>query len=190
MARVVIVTILSLSAGPAFQSASTAQSPEPGTYRIWMCAAPCTSADSAKAVATATVVILDDSTAAADPVRAALATLPPLAHWARPNPAAAVNNACFRVTQRERKVGTEELFFGITPNAVTRWQSTAEGYSMLVYRSPDANYTLRWTAPGALTSGEGWSSGPGPNGPFGGREHRNAYFAATRLGPPDPARCE
>ena len=190
MLRLVIAGMLSLFCGHLFQSVSVAQAPEPGTYRVWICADPCTPADSAKAVATATIVILDDAAANAEPARGVLATLPVLASWRNkdttPGP-----NACFRVTQRERRVGTEELFVGITPAASTRWQhSAADGFTLRLYQSPDASYALRWIGPGALTTGEGWSSGPGPSSVARGANHRNAYFAATRLGPPDPNQCK
>ena len=162
---------------------AAAQAPEPGTYRLWLCAEVCTPADSARAIGVATVVIVDDVTAANEPVRSVLSRMRPV----RPtNDSSAVDNACFSVSRRERQVGSEELYFGIRPKGTTRWQYSAnDGFSMRVYLSPDAGYSLRWAEPGALTHGEGWSYGWTSDAPY----HRNAYFAAMRIGEPDVTQC-
>ena len=161
----------------------SAQTPAPGTYRIWLCVTECTPADSSRAIGSATIIIVEDSVALTDGARAALSEFRAIR---RTNESSGPANVCVRVTQRERQVGTEELFFGIEPRVATRWTFTAgEGFSLRVYLSPDAGYTLRWTDPGALTRGEGWSFGWQSGTP----SHRNAHFAAIQVGPPDLARC-
>lgn len=159
------------------------EAPEPGTYRLILCADPCRPSEIGRAVATATVVIIER----ADLVnRAALDALPIKALESRSRQAAPVPNACFKVTQHARTVGTEPLQFGIIPGALTTWEgNAAAGFSMRVYQSIDASYSLRWSRPGAFTQGEGWSLSA-PDHPV----HRNAYFAAERTGPPDPAQCK
>lgn len=83
-------------------------------------------------------------------------------------------------------MGDEELFFGIQRIVATRWQhETAQGFSLQVYFSPDAGYTLRWKTDGPLLAGEGWSYGWQAQA----REHRNAFFVARRIGPADIAQC-
>lgn len=155
----------------------------PGTYRVWLCASVCGVADSSRAVASAMLVILDDATAATDTARTALNALPSLLR----NPATAPRaNACFRVLSAMARVRDEELFFGLQPIGATRWQhDPTDGFSLRMYVSPDAGYTLRWTNGGPLTAGEGWSYG------WQGqvREHRNAFFVATFIGAADIAQC-
>ena len=81
----------------------------------------------------------------------------------------------------------EELFFGIHANAATRWHySATTGFTLRVYLSVDAGYTLRWREPGPLAEGEGWSFGWSGDVP----EHRNAFFVATRSGPADVSKCK
>jgi hypothetical protein len=127
-------------------------------------------------------VILADSAAQTDRARAALVALGSLRRTGETRP----DNACFLVSRRERSVMGEELYFGIQPNAATRWHHTnADGFTMRVYLSPDAGYTLRWTEAGQLNRGEGWSFGWQVTTP----SHRNAYFAALRRGEPDLAQC-
>lgn len=160
-----------------------AQQPTPGTYRVWLCERECAVADSARAVASAIVVIVDDSTAAAEATRAAFSALRAIR---RTGETAGHDNVCFRGTSRARQVGDEELFFGIHPAVATRWRyDPGVGFSVRVYVSPDAGYTLRWSTAGPLSSGEGWSRGWQAH--VG--DHRNAFFAATRLGPSDIAQC-
>lgn len=174
---------VSLAATSAVAEAAAGQVPAPGTYRLWLCAVACTPADSDRAVGVATIVIVDDVSAASQPVQSVFSRLRPTG-WKKGN--SPVDNACFSVSRRESRVGTEELFFGIQPKGTTRWEYSADdGYSMRVYASPDAGYRLRWAEPGALARGEGWSYGWAPNTPY----HRNAYFAATRIGEPDVAQC-
>jgi len=164
-------------------SVASAQAVEPGTYRLWLCAEACTPDDSLRAVAVAMIVILDDSTARAQPARSELTALPTIGSIYEP---AAIENACFRVTHRGRRIGNEELYFGIQPFAATVWRYTAkDGFSLRVYWSVDAGYVLRWSSTGPLTFGEGWSYGWRPDTP----PHRNAYFAAMRLGGPDLDHC-
>lgn len=98
----------------------------------------------------------------------------------------ATDNVCFSVSRREPRVGSEELYFGIQPSGRTRWHHAADdGFSMRVYLSPDAGYSLRWAEPGALARGEGWSFGWAGDTPY----HRNAYFAARRAGEPNVTPC-
>lgn len=161
-----------------------AQSPMPGTYRLWLCEQRCALADSASAAVIATIVIVDDSAAASDTVQAAFRGMRVIR---RVHETAPRDNVCFRVTSGSGRIGGEELFFGIHSNAVTRWQySAASGFTLRVYLSPDAGYTLRWSESGPLAKGEGWSFG------WSGdvAEHRNAYFVATRTGPADISSCE
>ena len=159
-----------------------AQSPMPGTYRLWLCAEVCDLADSSRAIAVATVVILSDSAAQTDPARSALASFRTIRRTGETRP----DNVCFHVTHRDRSVGGDELYFGIQPTGATRWHHTAtDGFTLRVYLSPDAGYTLKWTETGELRRGEGWSFGWQVHGP----SHRNAYFAAIREGDPDLTQC-
>lgn len=175
--------LVNLAVIAAVADAAAAQVPAPGTYRLWLCAAACPPADSDRAVGVATIVIVDDVAAASQPVRSALSRLRATG-WR--NDSSAVDNACFSVSRRASRVGTEELYFGIHPKGATRWQYSAkDGFSMRVYASADAGYRLRWAEAGALARGEGWSYGWAGNTPY----HRNAYFAATRIGEPDVAQC-
>ena len=163
--------------------AVSGQTPAPGTYRVWLCAEVCTLSDSSNAIAVATVVIVSDLAAADESTRSLFAGVPALGLT---RDTTATDNACFSVSRREPRVGSEELFFGIQPNARTRWQHAAGyGFSMRVYRSPDAGYSLKWTEAGALANGEGWSYGWAANTP----SHRNAYFVASRSGEPDITQC-
>jgi hypothetical protein len=135
---------------------ATAQALTPGTYRVVLCAQPCTIADSGRAIGVATIVIVGDSTAERDSIAAVPRSLRALGRAGT----GGVHNACINITRAERRVAGEELFFGIYLTGATRWQySAAAGFSLLVFSSPDASYTLRWTAPGRLREGEGWSSG-------------------------------
>ena len=155
----------------------------PGTYRVWLCASACGVADSSRAIGSAMLVILDDSTAATDVARTALNALPPMLRNLATTPRA---NACFRVLSATARVGDEELFFGIQPIGATRWQhDPTEGFSLRVYASPDAGYTLRWKTGGPLMAGEGWSYGWQAQV----REHRNAFFVASLIGPANIAHC-
>jgi hypothetical protein len=159
------------------------QAPAPGTYRVWLCAEVCTPQDSSRAIAVATIVIVGEQAATEESARLAFAGLPAIGHMRDARP---TDNACFSVSSRETRAGSEELFFGIQPRGRTRWERDAnDGFSMRVYQSPDAGYVLRWTESSSVTRGEGWSYGWAANTPY----HRNAYFAARRLGEPDIARC-
>ena len=159
------------------------QAPAPGTYRVWLCAEVCTPSDSSRAIAVATIVIVSDLAAADEAARLLFAGIPALGLT---RDTGATDNVCFSVSRQETRAGSEELFFGIQPRGRTRWQhAVTDGFSMRVYRSPDAGYWLRWTEPGPLARGEGWSRGWAADTPY----HRNAYFAATRTGEPDVTRC-
>jgi hypothetical protein len=179
-----ITTVMLL--GPALL-AQDAQWPF-GTYRLILCANPCTAADTARAVATAIVVIVDtkDKTTRAAWDAVSLPTIE------RPRDVAFEPNACFKVTEAARMVGAEELNFGIIRSAKTYGvrsetvNPSSTAFYMPVYKSIDAAYELRWTAAGPLVRGEGWSLSPDIRTPF----HRNAYFAAERTGDPDPAQCK
>lgn len=178
----ILLTTLSLAiiSSPA---TFVGQAPARGTYRVWLCAEVCTPADSSRAIAVATIVIIDDQAAAEESTRLAFAVVPAIGYT---RDSGATDNACFSVTSRESPVGSEELFFGIQLRGRTRWQHAAsDGFSMRVYQSPDAGYWLRWTEPGPLTRGEGWSRGWAADTPY----HRNAYFAARRTGEPDITQC-
>ena len=162
---------------------ANAQAVTPGTYRIWLCATACSVADSSRAIASAVLVLLEDSTAATDATRSALGALRTAY---RPSTTGLRDNACIRVLSRTARVGDEELFFGIERIDASRWQhDTAQGFSLRVYFSPDAGYTLRWKTDGPLLAGEGWSYG----WQVQAREHRNAFFVARRIGPADIAQC-
>ena len=162
---------------------AAAQQPTPGTYRIRLCDTECVAADSNQAVAVAVMVILDDSSAAAEATRATLRVLRSIR---RTGETAKHDNVCFRVTARTSRIGNEELFFGIQATGATRWKyDPASGCSVRVYMSPDAGYTLRWMPLGNVTNGEGWSLGSQAKI----TDHRNAYFTAERIGPPEIARC-
>ncbi len=159
------------------------QSLTPGTYRVWLCTSVCGVADSSRAIASAMLVILDDSTAAADTVQTALDALRAIRRNAATAPRA---NACFRVLSANARVADEELFFGIQPIGTTRWEYDATArFSLRVYASPDAGYILRWTDGGPLMAGEGWSYGWQAQV----REHRNAFFVAIRIGASNIAQC-
>jgi len=166
------------------QSASSAAVP-PGTYRLVLCAEPCTTAETARAAATAIVVIIDTS----DKTKRAAWEAVSLPILERPRNVTAEPNACFKVTQAARTVGTESLLFGIIKNAKTSAVATTtpggSAFSMRFFKSIDGTYELRWTGNGQLTRGEGWSA-HAPENPF----HRNAYFAAERIGEPDPTQCK
>jgi len=159
------------------------QTPTSGTYRVWLCANACSVSDSARAIASAVVVILDDSTAATDVARIALGALRPLF----PNRATGQrDNACFRVLSAASRVGDEELFFGIQPAGTTQWEYDAtQGFSLRVYASPDAGYILHWTNSGPVIAGEGWSYGWQAQVGL----HRNAFFVARRIGAVNVAQC-
>ena len=160
-----------------------AQAPSAGTYRVWLCAESCTPSDSLSSIALATVVIVSDVAAVDESARLLFAGIPALGLM---RDTGATDNVCFSVSRRETRAGSEELFFGIQPRGRTRWQHMATGgFSMRVYQSPDSGYWLRWTEPGPLARGEGWSRGWAANAP----SHRNAYFAATRIGEPDITQC-
>lgn len=179
-ARVVVISLISVSA----PLRATAQAPDPGTYRVWLCAAECALSDSARAIGVATVVIVGERAAAAEPAQSALRSLRAVEDLRTDG---ATANVCFVVERRAPDISGEELFFGIRPRGRTRWRYTAgEGFSLPVYRSPDAGYTLRWAASGPVTRGEGWSYG------WSGttRDHRNAFFVARRLGEPDVILCQ
>ena len=177
----IILATLSLAILSA-PAATVAQTPAPGTYRIWLCTEVCTPSDSSRAVGVATVVIVSDDAAAEEPVRSVFAGLRAIR---RTSETAATDNVCFSIVA-EQRVGKEELYFGIQPRGRTRWHYSAnDGFSLRVYLSPDAGYSLRWVEPGPLVRGGGWSFGWAVNTP----DHRNAYFAARRIGEPDITQC-
>lgn len=68
------LTGIELMTGLALLAPALASGQSAGRYRIWLCAEPCTPADSLTAVGSATIVILDDSTAESEPMGAALAS--------------------------------------------------------------------------------------------------------------------
>ena len=180
MMKIVLVLALTFILAPL---RANAQAVTPGTYHVWLCATACRVADSSEALASAVLVLLEDSTAATDAARAALSAL---RATYRPPATGLPDNACFRVLSRMPRVGNEELFFGIQRIDATRWQHDAtRGFSLRVYFSPDAGYTLRWWTDGPLLAGEGWSYGWQAQA----REHQNAFFAARRIGPADIAQC-
>ena len=179
MTRLVICSLAMVFVSPQGE----AQTPTPGTYRVWLCAEACVPSDSSRAIATATIVILNDRTAVDDSVRSLFTTLRTMGYT---SDTGANDNVCFSVIRRETSVSREELFFGIRPRGRTRWTySVTDGFAMLVYQSPDAGYSLRWAESGPLARGEGWSFGWSGNTPY----HRNAYFAARRIGEPDVTQC-
>jgi hypothetical protein len=159
---------------------------QPGTYRLVICAEPCATADTARSAATAIVVLIDTS----DTTKRAAFDAVSLPAIDRPRGVTAEPNACFKVTQAARTVGTESLLFGIIKNAKTYAVATTtpggSAFSMRFFKSIDAAYELRWTGSGQLTRGEGWSVSASMENRF----HRNAYFEAERIGEPDPARCK
>lgn len=163
---------------------SVAQSPTPGTYRLFLCAASCLVADSTQAVATATIVIADDSMAATSAWKSAMSALQVGRMREQSGP---MDNACFRVERQSRTIGSEELFFGIRRNGSTHWEAIdGGGFAMRVYQSVDASYLLQWAGTGHVIRGEGWSSGWQAQS----RPHRNAFFIATRIGGPAAAACK
>lgn len=184
-AGIVIAVAIAAGESPFRAQGTTTQAPEPGTYRVVLCAEACTPENLARTIGVATVVILEGAAAAAEPAREVFATLPAI-RQSRERDRVPADNVCFKVTEHERRVGAEELLFGITPRGTSRWSfAAADGFSLRVFASIDAVYALRWTTPGRLTQGEGWSS-LAPEIPY----HRNAYFSATRLGAPDTAQCK
>ena len=162
-----------------------AQTPLPGTYRLFLCASVCALGDSARAVASAVIVIADDSLAGTTEWRLATDGLREPRRY--PRPSGRDDNVCFKVVRTADTVNSEELYFGIGRNGRTRWERTAnDGYSMLVYQSPDASYTLTWSGAGELIQGEGWSFGWQPDVLL----HRNAFFVASRISTPRPGVCK
>jgi len=162
-------------------------SPEPGTYRVRLCETPCAGAKPESDLGTAIVVILDDATAKKDTTQKTLTAIGSLRRWMARN-AVGIDNACFKASRSARRVGiaNEELFFGITPQAATLWRhSAADGFSLLMFQSPDASYWLQWIEAGALKQGEGWSAAA-----MSQPRHRNAYFVAERIGVPDVDQCK
>ena len=177
------LTGIGLMTSLAFLSPVQSAGQTPGTYRVWLCAEPCAPADSVGAVGIATIVVVDDSTAESEQVRYALGSLPLIGSAYEP---AVIANACFQVTHRESHVGGEELHFGIKPVGATRTRYLTDGsFSLRMYSSVDAGYSLRWNLPGPLARGEGWSYGWRPQD----TPHRNAYFAAVRIGDADLTHC-
>lgn len=163
---------------------SVAQSPTPGTYRLLLCAAACSEADSTQALAVATIVIADESMAATAAWKSAMSELGARQLKEQSGP---MDNACFNIEQRSKSVGSEELFFGIRRNGSTHWQRTdGAGYAMRVYQSPDASYVLQWSGTGDRISGEGWSRGWWAES----RPHRNAFFFAKLSGAPTADACK
>jgi len=73
---------------------SVAQSPTPGTYRLFLCAATCLVADSTQTVATATIVIADNSMAATSAWKSAMSALQVGRMREQSGP---MDNACFNV---------------------------------------------------------------------------------------------
>ena len=164
-----LLTLWVLPAG----STLTGQASVAGTYHLWLCERECTVADSLGSIGEAMFVLSDEPMdAAPEPLR-----------WLRIEPEQA--NACFVITRSIRSVRGEELFFGIVRRASTVWRGREGGtFSVQVYQSPDAFYQLQWEGEGAMVRGEGWSSFV-PGTPW----HRNAFFVATRVGPPDVGAC-
>lgn len=110
---------------------SVAQSPTPGTYRLFLCAASCLVADSTQAFATATIVIADDSMAATSAWKSAMSALQVGRMRGQSGP---MDNACFRVERQSRTIGSEELFFGIRRNGSTHREAIdGGGFAMRVY---------------------------------------------------------
>ena len=158
---------------------ASAQTPAPGTYRVWLCAAKCTLADSSRAIGMATVVVFGESAEQRESSLALLHSLRVIRRTERGQ----LDNVCFYASRSEPRVAGEEFFFGIQANGLTRWLLVApDQFSITVYASPDAGYALRWLAAGEIRAGEGWSYGWAGNTPY----HRNAFFVAQRLGDPDP----
>ncbi len=161
----------------------SAQSPTPGTYRLHLCAARCAAADSAQALAAATIVIADDSMANSTAWKDAMTAIRGRRLMRQSSP---TDNVCFNIEQRSSNVGAEELFFGIYRNGSTRWKRTsADTLTLRVFQSPDASYDLRWVGTGDSISGEGWSTGWQANN----APHRNAFFVAVRTGSPASIAC-
>jgi hypothetical protein len=90
--------------------AGSAQRPVPGTYRLFLCETRCTEADSAQAVAVATVVFADDSMARTAEWRTAMTEVRGRRVMRQSGPQ---DNVCFNVERRSERVGSEELYFGL-----------------------------------------------------------------------------
>ncbi|MCA2991287.1 hypothetical protein [Gemmatimonas sp.] len=163
--------------------ASSAQAPVRGTYRLFLCATRCTEADSAQAVAVATVIIADDSMASTAEWRAAMIRIQDRRLMRQSGPE---DNVCFHIERRSERVGSEELHFGLHRKGSTHWERTAgDSLAIRIFHSPDASYELRWAGGGDRITGEGWSEGWQTTQ----TPHRNAFFVALLTGPPTSAAC-
>jgi hypothetical protein len=152
----------------------------PGTYRLTICARPCTDADSG--VVRGHVVLF------ADTIRRD--TLPPdirsrlaeRARWIELR----LNgfNACFSLPSGPTRIDGREVYAGIIRRSLTRWETTRDTIKVLLYLSPDAHYSL------AGTIESGYFSGRGLQGICCGYpDPPPTFFRASRLGEPDINSC-
>ena len=145
-----------------------------GTYELALCrTAPCVPGDTVAAYFTATVVLLDSATAAAQSVL-------PRARYER-EPA----NGCFRVRHYQRLA---DSYAGIVKASSFTWQPLGESPGTIafrLYRSPDASYRVRTTVIGDRLTGSGTSDGVGAAEMHAPRD----TVVAVRVAEADVARC-
>jgi hypothetical protein len=169
--------LLSLLVLPALNTFPAAQ--VAGTYRLTICVRPCTEGD--------TGVVRGQLVLFANPVR--LNTLPDTIRAAltervgwllRPSEAP---NACFALPSGPSHVQGRELYAGIIRRSFTHWHDAPAGITVLLYRSPDAFYSLVGTIDSSRFRGRG------EQGNCCGGDPPVTYFLAHRVGEADVNSC-
>jgi hypothetical protein len=96
--RGVVNLVAMLSVATGFPALAPAQTPQSGTYRLWLCATVCSPADSARAIGVATIVVFDDSAATSERV---VAVLKSFRVARRAKEGAGPANVCVHVTRHK-----------------------------------------------------------------------------------------
>src|SRR6185503_416858 len=149
-----------------------------GTYRIAVCkSAPCSPADTTHALVWGLLVLND--------APLPFASLPDsarrlLLRYTVP----ARSNACYALSRARGDVPT---YAGMSGAGTTRWlrDSTSGALEFGLYRSPDAQHSVRAVLQGNTLSGTGSSSGAGA----AEVDYPRDTIVAVRVGPPDLAPC-
>jgi hypothetical protein len=160
-------------------TSTSAAAQVPGTYRLTICARPCTEADTG--VVRGHMVLLTSEVrldTLSDSIRAALTNR---RDWpSRPGDRL---NACFSLSSNPASVNGRPFYAGIVPRGLTHWDGRGARVSILLYESPDAFYMLV----GTVASGR--MVGQGRQGNCCGGEPPVSYFLARRVSEPDINSC-
>jgi hypothetical protein len=152
----------------------------PGTYRLTICVRPCIESDTG-VVVRGHLVIFQDSIRVDTLSEALQKGVTRLSSRMSLRPAA--SNACFALPERRKEIDGKELYAGIIPSAFTLIRSGPLGVTTMLYRSPDASYSLVGYFKSGRYIGEGHQRNCCGGAP------PSTFFLAVRTGDPDIRTC-